>query len=149
MIVRGRSKRRDAARAFKNSLKINKKRGGCQIRHVGRIWVTALIKQLVYDKCSWKLVYRVFCVAYHESSIRFQKLQMADPIWRPKIFKIFKFHKNWDIGVFWVTDYGSAISFSKFKVADPIWQPKIFKITQILWKLGYKGFLGLWLWICY
>ena len=48
-----------------------------------------------------------------------------------KFSKLFKFHKNWDMGVFWIADYGSAISFFKFKMAGPIGRPKIFTITEI------------------
>ena len=33
----------------------------------------------------------VFWVADHESKIKFHKFKMADPIWRPKFYKIIQF----------------------------------------------------------
>ena len=64
----------------------------------------------------------VFEVADYESSIKFWKFKMADPIWRPdrkkNSYNSMLLAVITCIGVLEVADYESSITFWKFKMMD-------------------------------
>ena len=84
----------------------------------------------------------VFEDADYKSAVRFLKLKMAVPIWRPKNLKIVLFtlesHENLFTVDFWVTNFEFAVRISKLKMAE-----RNFDKFPIFMKISICGFSGM------